>query len=81
MRTGAMKVAKWGNSLAIRVPVEVAEKLKLKLGDEIEIKVTGEHKFEVARDRRRQEALEKVKKLRFELPANYKFSRDELYDR
>lgn len=76
-----MKVAKWGNSLAIRVPVEVAERLKLKSGDEIQIKVTGEHKFEVSRDRRRLEALQKLKKLRFELPADYKFSRDELYDR
>ena len=76
-----MKVAKWGNSLAIRVPVEIAEKLKLKTGDEIQIKVTGEHKFEVSRDRRRLDAIEKLKKLRFELPANYKFNRDEIYDR
>lgn len=76
-----MKVAKWGNSLAIRVPAEVVDKLKLKTGDEIEIKITGEHKFEVKRDRRRLDAIEKAKKLRFELPANYKFNRDELYDR
>jgi antitoxin MazE len=76
-----MKVSKWGNSLAIRVPAEIAAKLKLKSGDEIQIAVTGEHKFEVSRDRRRQEALEKLKKLRFELPANYKFNRDQIYDR
>jgi antitoxin MazE len=76
-----MKVSKWGNSLAIRVPAEVAERLKLKLGDEIQIAVTGENKFEVSRDRRRLEALAMVKKLRFELPASYKFNRDELYDR
>jgi antitoxin MazE len=76
-----MKVSKWGNSLAIRVPAEIAEKLKLKSGDDIQIAVTGEHKFEVSRDRRRQEALEKVKKLRFTLPAAYKFNRDEMNDR
>jgi antitoxin MazE len=76
-----MKIAKWGNSLAIRVPSEVAQKLNLKSGDEIQIAVTGEHKFEVSRDRRRLKALEKLRKLRFELPADYKFNRDELYDR
>lgn len=76
-----MKIAKWGNSLAIRVPAEVAEKLKLKSGDEIQFRVTGEHRFEVSRDRRRIDALARVKKLRFELPADYKFNRDELYER
>ena len=76
-----MKISKWGNSLAIRVPADVAEKLRLRSGDEIQIAITGEHKFEVSRDRRRLQALEKVKKLRFELPSNYKFNREELYDR
>ena len=36
-----MQVAKWGNSLAIRLPAAVVEALKLKEGDEI---VTGSYK-------------------------------------
>ena len=36
-----MKVAKWGNSLAVRLPQAVVEALRLKEGDEIEIHVAG----------------------------------------
>jgi antitoxin MazE len=30
-----MKVSKWGNSLAIRLPAELVEKLGIKEGDEL----------------------------------------------
>ena len=30
-----MKVSKWGNSLAIRLPADVVAKLKLSVGDEL----------------------------------------------
>ena len=36
-----MQVAKWGNSLAVRLPAAVVEALELKEGDEIEIHVAG----------------------------------------
>jgi antitoxin MazE len=32
-----MQVAKWSNSLAMRLPATVAEALELKEGDEIEV--------------------------------------------
>ena len=34
-----MQVAKWGNSLAVRLPAAVVEALELKEGDDIEIHV------------------------------------------
>lgn len=34
-----MRVARWGNSLAVRLPAAVVEALKLKEGDEIEIHI------------------------------------------
>jgi antitoxin component of MazEF toxin-antitoxin module len=37
----AVQVAKWGNSLAVRLPAAVVDALKLKEGDEIEIHVAG----------------------------------------
>ncbi|HXA99056.1 MAG TPA: AbrB/MazE/SpoVT family DNA-binding domain-containing protein, partial [Steroidobacteraceae bacterium] len=43
-----MQVAKWGNSLAVRLPQAVVEALKLKPGDEIEITVSSGRRFEVA---------------------------------
>ena len=36
-----VQVAKWGDSLAIRIPAAVAEALELKAGDEVEIRVEG----------------------------------------
>jgi antitoxin MazE len=53
-----MRVAKRGNSLAVRLPAAVVKALKLKEGDQIEIRVAGKRKLEVARDPIRQWALE-----------------------
>lgn len=75
-----MKLAKWGNSLALRIPAEVVEQLKLAPGEELEIKVIGDNRLEISRDRRRQQALEELKKLRFTVPDDYVFDRDEIYD-
>ena len=36
-----MQVAKWGNSLAIRLPAAVVQALELQAGDEVEIHVEG----------------------------------------
>jgi antitoxin MazE len=46
-----MRVAKWGNSLAVRLPDAIVKTLKQKSGDEIEIVVTGDRVFQVQRDR------------------------------
>jgi antitoxin MazE len=42
-----MIVSKWGNSLAIRLPSQVVEHLKLKEGDDIEIHVSDKKHFQV----------------------------------
>ena len=72
-----MQVAKWGNSLAVRLPVAVVDALDLKEGDRIEIRVAGKREFEVSRDRTRERALEKLRKLRRPFPPGFKFDRDE----
>ncbi len=72
-----MRVAKWGNSLAIRLPGAVVEVLKLKEGDEIEISVAGTRHFEVSRDRSHEQALARLRKYRGRLPVGFKFDRDE----
>ena len=72
-----MQVSKWGNSLAIRLPAGVVDALKLKEGDEIDIRVAGERAFDVERDRSRELALERLKSLRKPLPPGWKFDRDE----
>lgn len=76
-----MQVARWGNSLAVRLPVAVVEALDLKEGDDIEIRIAGEREFEVARDRTREKALDRLRKLRRPLPAGFSFGRDEANER
>jgi antitoxin MazE len=76
-----MQVARWGNRLAVRLPQAVVEVLKLKEGDEIEITVAGTRRFEIARDRRREEALKRLRSLRRPLPEGFKFDRDEANER
>ena len=72
-----MQVAKWGNSLAVRLPAIVVEALGLKEGDEIEIHVAGAKQFGVARKPTREEMLKRLRAFRGRLPADFKFDRDE----
>lgn len=72
-----MRVAKWGNSLAIRIPNSVAAALELKEGDEVEVRLAADRVFEVKRDRRRERALERIRSARWTLPPDWKFDRDE----
>jgi antitoxin MazE len=72
-----MRVAKWGNSLAVRLPDAVVKALKLKTGDEIEIVASGARRFEIGRDRSREKALERLRTLKKPLPKGFRFDRDE----
>ena len=72
-----MRVAKWGNSLAIRIPAEVAEALELKEGDEVEVRVAGSRSLDVDRDQRFQRAMKRIRSARWKLPPDWKFDRDE----
>ena len=56
-----MQVAKWGNSLAVRLPAVVVEALELKEGDEIEIHVADERAFGVSRKPSREELLKRLR--------------------
>lgn len=76
-----MQVAKWGNSLAIRLPKAVVEALDLKAGDEIEVVVAGKRRFVVEHDSKREAALARIRSLRRPLPPGFKFSRDWLNER
>jgi len=71
-----MRVAKWGNSLAVRLPAAVVEALELEVGDEIEILVAGDRAFAVSHDRRKGRAIERLRRLRRALPAGFRFDRE-----
>jgi antitoxin MazE len=76
-----VQVAKWGNSLAVRLPSAVVDALDLKEGDQIEIRIAGVREFEVSRDRRRERALERLRQLRRPLPEGFTFDRQDANER
>ena len=85
-----MKIGKSGVGLAIRIPAAIVKEMNLKPGDEMQIVATGGQRFEVCKmeepvseaeqAKKRLEALEYMRKLRFELPENYVFHRDQIYN-
>lgn len=72
-----MKVSRWGNSLAVRLPAAVVEALGLKEGDDIAIEAADPCRIRIARDARRDEALEALRTLGWTLPEGVRFNRDD----
>jgi antitoxin MazE len=72
-----MQVSKWGNSLAIRLPAALVEELKLKVGDEINVRVADKDDFVVERKPTREELIARIRKTGFVLPPGFKFDRQE----
>jgi antitoxin MazE len=72
-----MRVAKWGNSLALRLPASVVDALELKEGDDVETHVADEREFCVSRRPGREELLKRLRAFRGRLPADFKFDRDD----
>ena len=76
-----MRISKWGNSLAIRLPAAVVEALHLKEGDQVEVHVAGDRRFQIRRDSTRQKALDQLRKLSRELPPGFTFDRETANER
>jgi antitoxin MazE len=76
-----MKVAKWGNSLAIRLPAGLVEALELKEGDDIEVDIAGQRQLEFRRKADARTLLARLRKYRGQIPADFKFDRLEANER
>jgi antitoxin MazE len=76
-----MQVAKWGNSLAVRLPAAVVKALSLKEGEEIEIHVAGTRSLEITRKPSHRDLLARLRKYRGRLPADFRFDRLEANER
>ncbi len=70
-----MQVAKWGNSLAVRLPAAVVEALDLKPGDNVDIHVRGDRSFAIAKAPGARDLLARIRKYRGRLPPDFKFDR------
>ena len=76
-----MQVGRWGNSLAIRLPALIVEKLGLREGDEVNVEIADGETLRVVRGRSREEALASLAVLARPAPPGFKFNRDEANER
>lgn len=72
-----MKVAKWGNSLAVRLPSAVVEALQLKEGDDIQIHAVDSTQLGLERKPTADDVIRRLRKFQGMLPADFKFDREE----
>jgi antitoxin MazE len=71
-----VKVSKWGNSLAVRLPSGLVRELGIREGDELDLSKLGDNAVEIA-NMTREEALATLKKYRGILPKDFRFDRAE----
>jgi antitoxin MazE len=80
-----MKIAKWGNSLAVRIPKELAEELNLAVGTEVTIRGGRRNTLvldvEESAAQKRAAAIERIREMRVPVPEGFKFDRDEANER
>jgi antitoxin MazE len=76
-----VQVSKWGNSLAVRLPKALVDRLGLKEGDELNVVEVTERTLVVEKEERRKAALERLGTLNWTLPPDYTFDRDEANER
>ena len=76
-----MRVSRWGNSLAVRLPVPVVEALELVEGDEVEIDIAGARVLELTRKPDLDDLLTRLRQYRGAMPADFKFDRLEANSR
>ena len=72
---GMMKVSKWGNSLAIRLPADLVRELGVKEGDFVERDRLAIYKVRARMSR--EEAIRVMRESATPLPEGYKFDREE----
>jgi antitoxin MazE len=71
-----MRISKWGNSLAVRIPKDLVDELGLVEGDHIALTRRGAKSFGVSKVTR-EEALENIRRLARPLPEGWRFDREE----
>ena len=72
-----MQVAKWGNSLAVRLPKALVDEMRLQPGDQVEIEPAGDRKIGLRKVDPAAEFLERLRAFQDPLAEGYTFDRDE----
>jgi antitoxin MazE len=78
-----MQVAKWGNSLAVRLPVSLVKALNITEGDELQLQPAHQATADqtaavlVTREASKLEQLHEARRFRAAWPVDFSFDREE----
>ena len=75
-----MKVSKWGNGLAIRLPAAVVKALGLREGDDVILRAAGKRTVEIEKTPRARELLAHLRRFRGRLPKDFTFDRQDAHE-
>jgi antitoxin MazE len=76
-----VKIAKWGNSFAVRLPVGTMEALEWQDGDEVDLSVVDGRELRLRRKLSPDEAIARLRELSKPFPPGFKFNREEANER
>jgi antitoxin MazE len=76
-----MLVAQWGNSLGVRLPRQLVDKLGLKPGDRLEIVDALPGQLHVISEQQKAEAIAQLAALKWDWPSDFRFDREEANSR
>jgi antitoxin MazE len=71
-----MQLAKWGNSLAVRIPAEIVKKLGWKEGDELHMELSRNRIVELYEVASPDEIFARLEQFKGTMPEDFKFDRD-----
>jgi antitoxin MazE len=72
-----MRVSQWGNSLAVRLPKALVERLNLKAGDTLAVIDAAYGQISVTKQAAREQAIARMAARNWHIPADFRFDRDE----
>jgi antitoxin MazE len=72
-----MQVARWGNSLAIRLPAALVKKMQLAEGDEVKLSVQGPRDLGLHKKPGKSEIVAALREFEGRLPADFQFDRED----
>jgi antitoxin MazE len=75
-----MRVERWGDSLAVRLPTALVEALDLKEDDHVEIYAAGKQPLAADDAPAARELLKRLRKYRGRLPSGFRFDRSAAHD-
>jgi antitoxin MazE len=72
-----MQVSKWGNSLAVRLPKKLVEKLGLAEGDDVEVTAADAQTIVIAKSDDKGDFIARLRSLQKPKPAGFVWNRDD----